>query len=206
MKGETFDSSWRGSSEHLLRGLRLWEDKLPFRVWSYCACAKYGVHAFPVRGACLLYDLSANKARKMYGSRKVKVKFAKSTWDDQLKGIGFSPGTIDRDEMQEKSPMAPPSPLPPSPAPPSPQAADFDFEEKIMGQMKEDEFTRHAREQTKAQLESITGRMFQVLIKSIILEYNKSNPGCSDSQEFNKSGHRWSRSLILKNCICFNIC
>ena len=97
----------------------------------------------------------------MYGSRKVKVKFAKSTWDDQLKGIGFAPSAYDRDEPQENSPMAPPSPLP-SPAPPSPQAADFDFEEKLVGQMKEDEFTRHAREQTKAQLESITGRMFQV--------------------------------------------
>ena len=94
----------------------------------------------------------------MYGTRKVKVKFARNTWDDQLKGIGVSsvPGTFDRDE---RSPMAPPSPLPPTPA--SPQAADFDFEEKEMGQMKEDEFTRHAREQTKAQLASITGRMFQ---------------------------------------------
>ena len=98
----------------------------------------------------------------MYGSRKVKVKFARSTWEDQLKGIGYAPSAFDRDESREKSSMAPPSPLPPSPAPPSPQAADFDFEEKLMSQMKEDEFTRHAREQTKAQLESITGRMFQV--------------------------------------------
>ena len=109
-----------------------------------------------------LYDRSTILRTKMYGSRKVKVKFAKSTWDDQLKGIGFASSSYDRDEPQEKTPMAPPSPLPPSPAPPSPQAADFDFEEKFMGQMKEDEFTRHAREQTKAQLESITGRMFQV--------------------------------------------
>ena len=98
----------------------------------------------------------------MYGSRKVKVKFAKSTWDEQLKGIGFAPdpGAFDRDERSDRSPVAPPSPSPPSPAPPSLQAADF--EENLMGQMKEDEFTRHAREQTKAQLESITGRMFQV--------------------------------------------
>lgn len=111
-----------------------------------------------VRGAC---TIRSARSKKMYGTRKVKVKFARNTWDDQLKGIGVSsvPGTFDRDEPREKSPMAPPSPLPPSPAPPSPQAADF--EEKEIGQMKEDEFTRHAREQTKAQLESITGRMFQ---------------------------------------------
>ena len=96
----------------------------------------------------------------MYGSRKVnapKVKFAKTTWDDRLKGVGFV--TVDRgEEPRAPSPMAPPSPSPPSPAPPSPQAA----EDVNMGQMKEDEFTRHAREQTKTQLESITGRMFQV--------------------------------------------
>jgi hypothetical protein len=96
----------------------------------------------------------------MYGTRKFKVKFARNTWDDQLKSIGFSPGTFDRDDHRPCK--APPNPLPPSPAPPSPQAADFDFEEKEMGQMKEDEFTRHAREQAKAQLESIAGRMFQV--------------------------------------------
>ena len=98
----------------------------------------------------------------MYGSRKVnapKVKFAKTTWDDRLKGVGFV--SVEREaEHRAVSPMAPPGPSPPSPAPPSPQAAGF--VEDFMGQMKEDEFTRHAREQTKAQLESITGRMFQV--------------------------------------------
>lgn len=97
----------------------------------------------------------------MYGSRKVngpKVKFAKTTWDDRLKGVGFV--SVEREEPQAKSPVAPPSPSPPSPAPPSPLAAEF--EDDLVDQMKEDEFTRHAREQTKAQLESITGRMFQV--------------------------------------------
>lgn len=101
----------------------------------------------------------------MYGSRKVngpKVKFAQSTWNDRLKGVGFVSGTsaFDRDQEEPASPVAPPSPSPPSPAPPSPPAAEF--EESLVGQMKEDEFTRHAREQTRAQLESITGRMFQV--------------------------------------------
>ena len=99
----------------------------------------------------------------MYGSRKVngpRVKFAKTTWDDRLKGVGFV--ALEREEPQPSTaPVAPPSPSPPSPAPPSPQAAGYE-DLDLIDQMKEDEFTRHAREQTKAQLESITGRMFQV--------------------------------------------
>ena len=99
----------------------------------------------------------------MYGSRKVngpKVKFARTTWDDRLKGVGFV--AVERDEPQQSTPVAPPSPSPPSPAPPSPQAADYE-DIDLIDHMKEDEFTRHAREKTKAQLESITGRMFQVI-------------------------------------------
>ena len=99
----------------------------------------------------------------MYGSRKVnapRVKFARTTWDDRLKGVGFV--AVDSEQEEPASPVAPPDPSPPSPAPPSPQAAAGYDELDLIDQMKEDEFTRHAREQTKAQLESITGRMFQV--------------------------------------------
>lgn len=98
----------------------------------------------------------------MYGSRKVngpRVKFAQNTWNDRVKGVGFVSGTSAFDHEPE-SPVAPPSPSPPSPAPLSPRA-----EESLM---KEDEFSRHAREQTKAQLESITGRMFQVSLSDCV--------------------------------------
>lgn len=111
-------------------------------------------------------DYACYQARRMYGSRKVngpRVKFAQNTWNDRFKGVGFVSGSsaFERDRDEAESPVAPPSPSPPSPAPPSPQAA-AEFEDNLVTQMKEDEFTRHAREQTKAQLESITGRMFQV--------------------------------------------
>ena len=94
----------------------------------------------------------------MYNSRKVntKVRFAKGQLNGGLAGLSLAPDG----KGAAPSPLPAPAPmLPPSPAPPSPlhnHGEEPDTEEV------DDEYTRHAKQQTKAKLESITGRMFQV--------------------------------------------
>lgn len=86
------------------------------------------------------------------------MRFAKGQLNGGLVALSLGPDG----RGAAPSPLPPPAPmLPPSPAPPSPQP-DRGKEPDTPEPEVDDEYTRHAKQQTKAKLESITGRMFQV--------------------------------------------
>lgn len=98
----------------------------------------------------------------MYGSRKAQLRLPQPRLNTGLTGVAFGTGEGGR----LRAPGTTPTPAPPSPS------GDMRRPSIWVSQASNDaasDFARdQAREQAKAQLQSITGRMFQVLLKEIL--------------------------------------